>query len=436
MPFATLDAAAVARALALVAEGDDVVDAYFEDLLELEVPPAEARLGPRRRVESGLAVRLLRDGRSWTAARDDLAPESFVDALRQIARTVPSALPEPEAGRPGDPFAEPPLDRLRAFEGELERALRGRFLAFPLRVTATWRERVSRVVALRASSAPESERFASVEVETPWGRVGALECELDGAAADRLADRLATRFRARAAGSPAPGRPTLRLSPAATAVALHECVAHALEADLLAASGSPAAAEGREIGAAGLDVLDDPASAPAAVARSVDDEGRPVCRRWLLRDGRVGQPIADLRSAARWPELIPGSGFRADRHGAPLPRTVHLELLAGEHDDAALAGLAEGGIAVAEFSHGGFDPQSGRFWLDAPGGRRLRGGEPADALGAFRVTGRLTDLVGGVVGVGAERVAAGAGWCAKGGQRRAVWATVPAIVIEGLEVRP
>jgi len=435
VPFATLDAAAVARALALVADGDDAIDAYFEDRLELEIPPGDARLGPRRRVESGLAVRLLRDGRSWTAARDDLAPASFVDALRQIARTMPNALPEPEAGRVETRFVEPPIERLRAFEGELERALRRRFLAFPLRVTASWSERVSRVVAPRATSDLESERFASFEVETPWGRLGELTAEPDADAAERLAERLSARFRARAAGSPAPGRPTLWLSPAATAVAIHECVAHALEADLLASSGSPAAAEGREVGARGLDVLDDPSTAPEGVARTADDEGRPVCRRWLLRDGRVGQPIADLRAASRWPELIPGSGFRSDRHGSPLPRTTHLELLEGELDAAGLAALAEGGIAVPEFSAGGLDPRSGRFWLEAPGGRRVRGGEPGDFVGAFRVSGRMTDLLGGVAGIGEERRGAGAGWCAKGGQRRAVWATVPSIVVEGLEVR-
>ena len=31
---------------------------------------------------------------------------------------------------------------------------------------------------------------------------------------------------------------------------------------------------------------------------------------------------------------------------------------------------------------------------------------------------------------------AGAGWCAKAGERRAVWATVPHLLLEGPEVLP
>ena len=435
MSLGALDTAAVARALALVASRpDDLADAYFERLTEEELPPPGARVGLRVRREGGLAVRLVRGERSWLASRDALDGETLADALRAVARTVPPAFPEPDEA--AEQPAEPPsaLGELAGFTGLLERELRRRLVAFPLRVTARRHRREIRVVTPRTASALESESFASVDVETPWGRCGALAAELDAAAAAALAERLLVRFRGRDAPSPAAGHPPLLLAPGATAVALHECVAHALEADLLARSGNPAAADGTELGTSELDVLDDPSSAPSGVARAADDEGTPICRRWLLRRGRVAQPIADRRAARRWPELVPGSGFRAGRHAPPLPRSHHLELLSGAADAARLAALAEGGLAVPDVASGALDPATGEFWLEIPGARRIRGGELAETVGRFVVRGRLAQLLSGVVAVGIERETAGAGWCAKAGQRRAVWATAPAIVVAGLEV--
>ena len=39
-----------------------------------------------------------------------------------------------------------------------------------------------------------------------------------------------------------------------------------------------------------------------------------------------------------------------------------------------------------------------------------------------------------VLWLGEEAQVAGAGWCAKGGQRRAVWATAPSLVLAAMEI--
>jgi hypothetical protein len=434
-----LDAAAVARALALVAPGaDDLAELFFECRSEAELPPNEAHLGFRLRREAGLAARFVRGEQSWSASRDGLAARDIADVLRAVARVLPPTLPElPElAGSLEEWSAEPPFAEMAAFAGRLERALRRRWIGFPMRLTVRWHERDVRIVGERTASAVDRERFGSVDVVLPWGRCGLLAPALDESAAETLAERLAGRFRAREAPPPPAGHPPLLLSPEATAVALHEGIAHALEADLLAQTGSPDAAAGQRLGGDALSVLDDPAAAPPGVARSVDDEGVPVVRRWLVRDGCVAQPIADRAWARRYGELLPGSGFRADRHALPLPRSHHLELLAGSASDEQLAALAEGGLAIGEISAGSLDPTTGEVTLEIPGARRLRGGAADETVGPFRVRGRVATLLGGVVAVGGRRVAAGAGWCAKGGQRKAVWATVPALVVAGLEVVP
>lgn len=432
--FPGLDAPAIARSLARfgIAE-EELGEVYLERRLEAELPPPEARVGFRLRRDEGLAARLVRDERSWLASRDGLDGRSLAEALRQVARVGPAAAAEPELEL-GAPEHVVPRDAMESFPGRVEAELRRRLAAFPYRLTVRWHRRDVQVVGARMVPPGEREAFFSLDAELPWGRVGELATELDEATAARFAARLVARFRARSAVAPEPGRWPLLLAPGAVAVALHEAVAHALEADLLARSGRPDAAIGVELGASELDVLDDPASAPEGVDRGSDDEGVPVVRRWLLRAGRVEQPIADAASARRWPALLPGSGFRSHRHGRPRPRTHHLEVLAGGADAAALAEAAQGGLRVDEIAAGRLDAESGRFVLEVAAGRWIRGDRSGEPLGPFRIAGRVADLLGGVVAVGAEVECAGAGWCAKGGERRAVWARTPALVTTALEV--
>ena len=227
---------------------------------------------------------------------------------------------------------------------------------------------------------------------------------------------------------------TAVLGPGAAAVLLHEAVAHALESDTLALGGAVEAAVGVALAAPGLDVLDDPSAAPPGVRRTTDDEGMPVCRRWLLRGGIVEQPLADALAARASPALVPGAARRGSRHLPPGPRSHHLELLPGALDDAALLAGAEGGLYVAEAVRGALDALSGEFRLEVAAARRIRRGALAEPVGAFTLAGRVADLLARVSGVGARAVPAGAGWCAKGGAKLPVWATTPALRLDGVDV--
>jgi predicted Zn-dependent protease len=442
MPFAEIDTAAVARTLSQMAEKpDDVVDAFFERKEEIELPPEDdGPGGPGLRVwrEEGFAIRLVRDGKTWLATRDAVDGKPFAEALRQVARALPSATyPEPALrADPPEPLAAP---ELYDFPGAVTRAVRNHHVGFPVRLTVRRHRRWVQVVGPRLVPGVESEAFYSIAAEMSWGRYGALFPRLDGAAAESTAAAIVALFRARQAAPPEPFHGAAVLAPPAVAVLLHEAVAHALEADMLAQGGNPEAAVGVSMAAPGLDVLDDPAAAPEGVRRTTDDEGSPVLRRWLLRGGIVEQPLADLLWARTSPVLVPGAGRRGTRHLPPGPRSSHLELLAGTTGDAdLLAGgsASEPALFLPEASRGTLDPLSGEFSLHLPFARRLRGGALTETVGPCILRGRVADLLTRVAAVGRTSVSAGAGWCAKGGQKLPVWATAPMLRLEGVTVVP
>jgi predicted Zn-dependent protease len=433
-----LDTAAVARALGQIAEReDDLADAFFERREEIELALAGKGAGVRVVREEGLAARLVRGGRTWLAGRDTLDGRALSEALRQVARAQPrAALPEPALGAPPWEAAQDAAAELAAFGRAVERAIHAHHAAFPLRLTVRRHRRAVQVVSPRLVPAPEWEEFWSLAAELPWGRHGALLGSLGRDAAERVAGALVGRFRARDAAAPAAQRAAVVLGPGAAAVLLHEAVAHALEADVLAQGGSPAAAIGVRLGPENLHVLDDPTAGPAGVRRATDDEGVPVLRRWLLRGGAVEQPLADSLWAQGSAALAPGAARRGSRHLPPTPRSSHLELLAGEHGDRELLAGAEGGLFLPEAARGRLDPATGAFILRLPFGQRVRGAEPAEPVGPCTLQGSLRDLLRQVRGIGREARAAGAGWCAKGGQKLPVWATTPALLLADVEIGP
>jgi predicted Zn-dependent protease len=434
MPFTSFDTAAAARAVAEIADQpDDLAEAFFERREELEWRPDAVAVGWRARREEGLAVRLVRGGKVWLASRDGISGHLLIEAVRQVARAQPRAVLAEPALESG-PWGEAMAEDMPPFSGLLERALRAQYVAFPMLLTLRRHRRWTLVVGPKLVGPAQSEAFYSLLAEMPWGRQGRFCERLDEETASRFAATLVERFRARSAPAPESGRVALALGPQAAATLVHEAVAHALEADVLARGD--ATPTDRAWGPEFLDVLDDPQSAPEGARRQTDDEGQPVLRRWLLRAGKPAQPLADMLWARTSATLLPGAARRGDRHSAPAPRSTHLEVVAGKHSREELLALCDGGLWAPFASRGSLDPRTGRFALELPIGRRIQAGVPGEPVGPFRIEGTIPELLGAVVAVGGDVDSeSGAGWCAKAGQRVPVWASNPSLALAAVEVR-
>lgn len=435
MPFRDLDTAAIARSLSQIADRErDLADAFFERQEVVELPAADEVAGVRIWREQGFAIRLIRDGAAWLASRDEIEPPLFADALRRVARVIPTAQYSPPVLRSAAFEDTQVPSSMQEFPVRVNRAIRRRLAGFPLRLKIRRHRRWIRVAGSLMAPEQEREEFFSFEAEMPWGRHGALLAHLEEETVEAVATSLTALFRAREATAVESGPSPVILGPAACAVLLHEAVAHALETDTLALGGRIESAIGVPVGSELLDVLDNPAGGPEGVRRDTDDEGMKVFRRWLLRGGVVEQPLADLMTAHDSAVLMAGAGRRGHRHVPPVPRSCHLELLAGELGmDELLADVTQG-LFFPEASHGRLDARTGEFTLWMPGGRKIGKGKLGDSVAPCRLRGRVSELLSAVTGVGADRLSAGAGWCAKGGIRLPVWATAPALRLETVEV--
>jgi predicted Zn-dependent protease len=78
---------------------------------------------------------------------------------------------------------------------------------------------------------------------------------------------------------------------------------------------------------------------------------------------------------------------------------------------------------------------SGEFILQFPYGYRLNDGAPGPAVGRSTLSVHVTDVLRAVRAVGRDPVAAGAGWCAKGGMKLPVWATSPELLLADVRIR-
>ncbi len=426
------DIAAAADSLTRLARHEEQrLEVFFERFDTVELLPKGAGNRVRLRREQGLAVRRIENGGSRLASADTISGPVFAACCDRVAGSSGSLGGAPPRIRT-DRRPALRLAEVEQAESLLTRAVNRRRVGFPMETTVRRHRRQVQIIHGPIAAGPQFEEYFSLRVRMPWGVWGGLvpslaDEDLDPVAAC-LVDRLRSRGRSPHRGVPA----VLVLGPNAAAVMLHEVVAHALEADTLALSGAPDRVVGMKLGGPELDVVDDPRSAPSGCTRSCDDEGTAVISRWLLRRGRVRQPLADLGWAERCPGMIPGAGRRASRHRLPGPRTTHLELLPGAVPENDLFTEAAGGLYIGEFESGRLDPFDGRCMLRAPCGRRIGASGPVDYTGPIEIRSRVSDLLAAVTAVGDRPLAGGAGWCAKDGALLPVWARCPTIRLEGL----
>ncbi|MEM7247617.1 MAG: TldD/PmbA family protein [Acidobacteriota bacterium] len=231
--------------------------------------------------------------------------------------------------------------------------------------------------------------------------------------------------------APASGPAAVVLSPAATAVLVHEAVGHALEGDVASRDDSAlwSAREGLSMGRP-ITVVDDPTRSDGPACWHHDDEGVLARPATLVEEGRVVGCVHDLVSAGFDPRWLTGHARRASPRDPILPRLSNTALLGADAPvDELLHELREG-LLIEQLSGGHADPRSGELRLVVAEGRRVEDGRPTAPLEPCVLVGRAADVLAGIRALGDDFAwDDGTATCGRHGQWLPVSAGGPSLLL-------
>lgn len=165
--------------------------------------------------------------------------------------------------------------------------------------------------------------------------------------------------------------------------------------------------EGKQVGCANLHIEEAPLSSQGVVRRRIDDEGVPVTRTVLLKQGVFENVLYDRKSAAAAGAESTGNGFKPDVT-ADIGTGVTNVLLSSEGDTFSrkeMIKASEGGIYITKIEgmFAGADTESGDFSLLACG-NRIIDGHVGTAVNQFTISGNICELWKGIEMIGDDPV--------------------------------
>lgn len=214
---------------------------------------------------------------------------------------------------------------------------------------------------------------------------------------------------------------------------LHEAVGHLLEAD----TESPYREIGHQIGSPLVTIVDDGCWSGGRGSGEFDDEGMPAERTVLVEDGVLRGLMTDRKTARQKNLPRTANGRRQDFRHPPMPRMTNLMLDNGSSQASDLVKDVEFGLYVRMVGAGEVSPAEDHFQFDVMEGYLVERGEVTSPVAALRISGRPSEVLYRVRGVGDDFMLDPArGTCVKAGQAVPVSVGMPTVLIERLTVAP
>ncbi|MCP3138665.1 TldD/PmbA family protein [Pyxidicoccus xibeiensis] len=192
---------------------------------------------------------------------------------------------------------------------------------------------------------------------------------------------------------------------AASACFFHEVCGHPLEGDVVARGGSYLARRlGQRVAGPWLSVSDDPTDGHGALGFAWDDEGHAAQAVPLLRNGIVGSPMLDTRSADALGRPPNGHGRRVDFRHPPLPRMAHTRVEPHEGSLESLLAELPQGLLVQHLTPRHMNLLSGDFSFYVVEAREVRDGRPGRRVSPGILEGNGLEALASIDAVGASAV--------------------------------
>ena len=457
-----LDERDIAKLLATaLRRGGEFAEIYHEHTTGHSIALSERRIKSiNAGTTEGVGIRVTTGERTGYAHSDDLSMPSLLRAAEVAAHVAT-----------GSPVAA--VDRLTSRSGAADHGIRRHAQGEPLSAKVDLLTRADDAARsfdarVREVSCSYAESFRQIEVANSEGErasgsdelmrmsvsVLAIEGEIRDSgveflggrygfeyfeahspdeAARKAARQAVTKLRARPA--PAGVYPVL-LEAGWGGVLVHEGVGHGLEGDFNRKGTSIYSGQiGRKVCSHLVTIIDDGTVPNARGSLAIDDEGVPMQKTVLIRDGVLVGFLYDRLNARLMKTESTGNGRRESFRHVPLPRMRNTYIGAGKDDPAELRSSVAKGIYAKSLGGGQVDIVSGNFVFEINEGYLIENGAVTSPIRGANLIGNGPDAMKKVIGVGNNlEIEKRTGSCGKDGQYVAVGVGQPTILISEMTI--
>jgi TldD protein len=216
-------------------------------------------------------------------------------------------------------------------------------------------------------------------------------------------------------------------------VLVHEAVGHPLEADNIAKKiGAFTGKLGKKVASSIFTMVDDGTLRNHRGTTNFDDEGTPMKRNVLIRNGVLENYMTDILSAKQLKMERTGNGRRETFRHIPIPRMTNTFIDKGDSNPEDIIASTKKGIFVQSLSGGSVNSITGMFNFTCRESYLIENGKKTKPLRGATLIGSCMDIISNIDAVG-DNLDFGPGICGKG-QMAEVDAGQPTVRIRGINV--
>jgi TldD protein len=216
-------------------------------------------------------------------------------------------------------------------------------------------------------------------------------------------------------------------------VLVHEAVGHPLEADNIAKKiGAFTGKLDQKVAASIFTMIDDGTLPNFRGTTNFDDEGTPMQRNVLIKDGVLVKFMTDVLSAKQIKAERTGNGRRESFRYLPIPRMTNTFIANGKDKPADILASTKSGLYVTSLSGGSVNPITGVFNFTCREGYLIENGKKTNPVKGATLIGNCLDIIRNIDAVG-DDLDFGPGICGKG-QAAEVTAGQPTVRLRGINV--
>lgn len=188
-------------------------------------------------------------------------------------------------------------------------------------------------------------------------------------------------------GTPSPsGTMDIVIGSEAGGTIIHEAVGHGLEADLQNSSVYKGKI-GKKVAHSSVSIIDDPTREGLRGSYTVDHEGNPTKKTYLILDGILVSYMHHNKTAELFNTVSTGHGRRENYAYTTLVRMGSTYLEAGKDKREELIARVKDGIYVSQMGGGQVNTVTGDFVFKVIYGYRIRDGKLAEIIRGANISG-------------------------------------------------